>query len=200
VSPERIRDKGAMMQVLAPLVAAALAVLLWSGVAHAQSAADTFADRNDGAKVHVSGFVCPERIGLFERDAVGEADPDNQADFCAYSALDGVYGAITLQPLNGGYDPKASFAEDFREQETTGGKRVGDQTVRIEGTSLSVFTRTYRTARAESLEYRILFSGAVVKNWIVETTIEYGDPRDVKEESQFLQTVYAAADKQIGPR
>jgi hypothetical protein len=175
-----------------------LLIVLSVSPALAQSAGDTFSDRNDGAKAHVSGFVCPERIALFERDAVGEADPEQQADFCAYSALDGVYGTITLQPLNGGYDPKAAFADDFREQESTGGKRISDKTVKIEDTPLTVFTRTYRTARAESLEYRILFSGAVVKNWIVETTIEYGDPRDAKEEAQFLQTVYTAAEKQIG--
>lgn len=175
-----------------------LLIVALSAPALAQSSSDTFTDRDDGAKVHVSGFVCPGRIGPFERDAVGEADPDNQADFCAYSARDGVYGTVTLQPLNGGYDPKAAFADDFREQEATGGKRIGEQTVKIADTPLVVFTRTYRTARAESLEYRILFSGAVVKNWVIEATVEYGDPRDAKEESQFLQTVYAAAEKQIG--
>jgi hypothetical protein len=175
-----------------------LPLVLFVAPALAQSASDTFIDRNDGAKVHVSGFVCPQHIGPFERDAAGEADPEQQADFCAYSALDGVYGTITLQPLNGGYDPKAAFADDFREQQAIGGKRLGDKTVAIPDTPLTVFTRTYRTARAESLEYRILFSGAVVKNWIVETTIEYADPRDAKEEAEFLQTVYAAAEKQIG--
>lgn len=175
-----------------------LLMVLCATPAVAQSSSDTFADRDNGAKVHISGFVCPERIGPFERDAVGESDPEQQADFCAYSALDGVYGTITLAPLNGGYDPKASFADDFREQESTGGRRVGDRTVKIGGTPLSVFTRTYRTARAESLDYRILFSGGVVRNWVVEATVEYGDPRDTKEEAQFLQTVYAAAEKQIG--
>jgi hypothetical protein len=185
---------GRMGRVSFPILLTVLCV----SPALAQSAGDTFTDRNDGAKVHVSGFVCPARIGLFERDAVGEADPEQQSDFCAYSALDGVYGTITLEPLNGGYDPKAAFADDFREQEATGGKRIGEQTVKVEHTQLSVYTRTYRTSRAESLEYRILFSGAVVKNWVVETTIEYADPRDAKEEAQFLQTVYTAAEKQVG--
>jgi hypothetical protein len=71
----------------------------------AQSSGDTFTDRDDGAKGHVSGFVCPPRIGEFERDAVGEYDPEHHQDFCAYGARDGVYGTITLAPLNGGYDP-----------------------------------------------------------------------------------------------
>src|SRR3954462_11769643 len=87
----------------------------------AQKSADTFSDREDGAKVHVSGFVCPQRIGDFERDAVGEYDLDRNQDFCAYASCDGVYGTITLQPLNGGYDPKASLAPEFNEQESTGG-------------------------------------------------------------------------------
>ena len=63
----------------------------------AEVAGDTFADGADGAKVHVaSGFVCPAKIGAFERDAVGESDPEAGADFCAYAALDGVYGTIRL--------------------------------------------------------------------------------------------------------
>src|SRR6476646_9597266 len=89
--------------------------------ANGQNSADTFTDRDDGAKVHVSGFVCPQRIGEFERNAVGEAEPQRQEDFCAYSALDSVYGTISLQPLRGGYDPKAEFSDEFREQEATGG-------------------------------------------------------------------------------
>src|SRR5689334_21843038 len=94
--------------------------------ANAQSSSDTFSDREDGAKVHVSGFVCPPRIGEFERDAVGEADPERNEDFCAYGALDGVYGTIAIAPLKDGYDPKAAFADDFREQEATGGKRLSE--------------------------------------------------------------------------
>jgi hypothetical protein len=167
--------------------------------AFAQSSADTFTDREDGAKVHVSGFVCPGRIGEFERDAVGEYDPEKHQDFCAYGALDGVYGTITIEPLNGDYDPKASFAEDFSQQNATGGKQLAEKPVKLNGTDLSIYTRTYRTARAEALEYRILFAGAVVKNWVVQATVEYGDPRDAQNEADFLQAVYTAAEKQIGP-
>jgi len=174
-------------------------LLLLSPVAAiAQTSSDTFSDRDDGAKVHVSGFVCPQRIGEFERDAVGEYDPQKNQDFCAYGALDGVYGTITLAPLNGGYDPKTSFADDFRGQEATGGKRLSENIVRLNGSPLAIYTRTYRTARAEALEYRIVFAGAAVKNWVVQTTVEYGDPRDTQSEAEFLRAVYAAAERQIG--
>jgi len=179
----------------------ALLILLTALVpcaAFAQSGGDTFSDRDDGAKVHVSGFVCPQRIGEFERDAVGEYDPQKNQDFCAYGALDGVYGTITLAPLNGGYDPKTSFADDFRGQEATGGKRLSENMVRLNGSPLAIYTRTYRTARAEALEYRIVFAGAAVKNWVVQTTVEYGDPRDTQSEAEFLRAVYAAAERQIG--
>jgi len=148
----------------------------------------------------VSGFVCPPRIGEFERDAVGEADPERNEDFCAYGALDGIYGTITLHPLNAGYDPRVAFADDFREQEATGGKRLVETTVRLNGSPLSIYTRTYRTARAEALDYRIVFAGAAVKNWIVQVTVEYADPRDTQTEAEFLRAVYAAAERQIGTR
>jgi hypothetical protein len=109
-----------------------------------------------------------------------------------------VYGTITLAPLNGGYDPKASFADDFRGQEATGGKRLSENMVRLNGSPLAIYMRTYRTARAEALEYRIVFAGAAVKNWVVQTTVEYGDPRDTQNEAEFLRAVYAAAERQIG--
>src|SRR5262249_31603992 len=144
----------------------------------AQSGGDTFSDRGEGDKAHISGFVCPLRIGDFERDAVGEADPEKQSDFCAYAARDGVYGTIRLTPLSGGYDAKTALAPDFGEQESTGGKRIAEKTITLDGTGLSIYTRTYRTARAEALEYRILFAGAAVQNWVVEATVEYADPRD----------------------
>jgi hypothetical protein len=172
--------------------------LLWATAVQAQEGNDTFTDREDGAKVHASGFVCPPRIGEFERDAVGEYDTEKNQDFCAYGARDGVYGTITLEPLNGGYDPKVTFADDFREQDATGGKRLLETTVRLNGSPLAIYTRTYRTARAEALEYRIVFAGAAVKNWVVQATVEYGDPRDTQTEAEFLRAVYAAAEREIG--
>jgi hypothetical protein len=123
------------------------------------------------------------------------------ADICSYAALDGVYGTIVLTPLTGPYDPPNSLAQSFIEQEGTGGKKIGEATIMLGGKSmpLPVFTRTYRTAQAEALDYRILFAGAAVKNWAVEATVEYADPRDTQAEKDFLAAVYDAAQKQITP-
>jgi hypothetical protein len=177
---------------------AAIAFVSLFGVAQAQEdIADGFTDAKDGGKVHIaSGFICPAKIDLFERDAVGEKDSESGTDFCAYSALDGTYGTITLTLLKGPYDPKAALAPDFMEQEGIGGKRLGESTLKEAG-PLAVYTRTYETSKLESLRYSILFTGAAVGNWAVETTIEYADPRDNAAEKNFLNTVYVAALKQI---
>src|SRR6202012_6009056 len=102
----------------------------------------------DDAKVHAaSGFVCPQFIGHFERDAFGERDPELGSDFCAYSARDGVYGTITLTPLKAAYDPKTALIPEFTEQEGIGGKMVGEQTVTLGGkTPIAVYERSYETA------------------------------------------------------
>lgn len=178
---------------------ATLAILLLAAPAFAQTA-DTFADGKDGAKIHTaSGFVCPAKIGNFERDAAGENDVQSGADICSYAALDGVYGTIILIPLTGPYDAKSALASAFIEQEGTGGKMISEATIPLgpKSASLPVYTRIYRTARAEALEYRILFTGAQVKNWAVEATVEYADPRDAAAEKDFLNTVYAAAAREI---
>jgi hypothetical protein len=179
--------------------AAALLALAWAAPALAQNVgADTFADGGNGAKRHVaSGFVCPARIGIFERDAVGEYDPITGADFCAYSALDGVYGTIKLTPIGDGYDAKTSMAPDFEEQEGTGGRKISETTLKVGAEPLAVYTRIYQTAKLEDLNYSILFAGSAVKNWAVEATIEYADPRDTPEEKMFLDAVYKAALSQI---
>jgi hypothetical protein len=176
-----------------------LCAMAWAAPALAQNtAADNFADGGDGAKRHVaSGFVCPAKIGSFERDAVGEADPLTGADFCAYSVLDGVYGTIKLTPLRDGYDAKASMASAFEELETTGGKKSNETTLKIGAEPLSVYTRTYHTAKLEDLTYSVLFAGSAVKNWAVEATIEFADPRDTPQEKAFLDAVYKAALAQI---
>jgi hypothetical protein len=148
-----------------------------------------------------SRFVCPAKIGPFERDAVGESDPGTAADFCAYAALDGVYGTITLVPLHGAYEAKQSLAQDFTEQEAAGGKRIAENDVAIaparRGTPVSVYTRTYETAKLEDLHYRVQFAGAAIGNWAVETTIEFAEPRDLAEAQSFLRAVYAAAPGEI---
>jgi hypothetical protein len=164
-------------------------------------AGDVFADGKDGAKIHVaSGFVCPAKIGLFERDAVGEFDPQAKADFCAYSALDGVYGTIRITPVAASYDPKISLAHEFAEQEATGGKKIAEGALTIaknRAPSFVVYTRSYETAELEELHYRVLFAGAEVKPWAIETTIEYAAPRDAAVEQEFLRTVYETIPREL---
>jgi hypothetical protein len=182
----------------------AFTMIAFCGRSAAQTVAgDQFADGADGAKMHVaSGFVCPAKIGIFERDAVGETNLQTGADFCAYSALDGLYGTITLIPLQGTYDAKQSLTDDFAEQEGTGGKKIaeGMTSIAIEGPSrqLAVYTRSYETAKLEELHYRVTYTGAVIGNWVVQTTLEYAEPRDTKEAQQLLRAVYAGAETEIG--
>ncbi len=157
---------------------------------------DAFKDGADEAKVHgASGFVCPLFIGHFERDAYGERDPSIGADFCAYSAIDGVYGTITLTPLKAAYDPKSALVPEFTEQEGIGGKMVGERTMNVGGgaTPISVYTRTYETAALETLHYRIMFSGGTIGNWALEATVEFATPRDDEKLHDFLNAVYTEA-------
>ncbi len=157
---------------------------------------DAFKDGTDEAKVHsASGFICPLFIGHFERDAYGERAPMLGSDFCAYSALDGVYGTITLTPLRAAYDPKTALVQEFTEQEGIGGKIVGETTVQIGGgaTPISVYSRTYETAALETLHYRIMFSTGTVGTWAVEATVEFATPRDDEKMRDFLNAVYREA-------
>jgi hypothetical protein len=157
---------------------------------------DAFKDAGSEAKVHVaSGFVCPQFIGHFERDAYGERNPSIGSDYCLYSALDGVYGTITLTPLKAAYDPKTALAGEFTEQEGIGGKIVGESTVGIGGGAapISVYSRIYETAALESGHYRIMFATGAVGNWAIEATIEYATPRDDDKQRDFLNAVFTEA-------
>jgi hypothetical protein len=157
---------------------------------------DAFKDTGDQAKLHsASGFVCPLFIGHFERDAYGERDPSLGADFCAYSAIDGVYGTITLTPLKTAYDPKTALAPEFAEQEGIGGRMIGERTMTIGGgaTPISVYSRTYETAALETLHYRILFSSGTIGSWAVEATVEFATPRDDDKQRDFLNAVFTEA-------
>ncbi len=178
------------------IIFAGLALAALAAPAYPQDSTDPFTDGANGAKVHsASGFVCPQQIGHFERDASGERDPEAGADFCAYSALDGVYGMLTLAPLHGAYDPKALLTPDFVVQEGTGGRMV-DETTQLLGPKtapLSVYTRTYETAKLETLHYRTLFASAAVGPWTVQVTVEYAEPRDNDNETYFLNAVYGEA-------
>jgi hypothetical protein len=196
--PPRILCDLCVKSLLRVLCASVLNILFLAA-AVAQNA-DAFSDTRDGGKLHAaSGFVCPAKIGAFERDAVGEADPGKGVDFCAYSARNGTYGTIRLMPVNGSYDALASLAPDFGETEATGGKRVVDGLVTLSAKPqpLTVYARTYETAKLEDFRYRVLFSGAPFGKWAVETTIEYADPRDTGIEDQFLHAVYEAAPNEI---
>ena len=171
-------------------------IALLSAPALAQDSTDVFTDAASGAKVHAaSGFVCPLQIGHFERDAVGERDPSSGTDFCAYSALDGVYGTITLAPLKGPYDPKTALVPEFVEQEGTGGRMIGEGPARLGGQS--VYTRKYETTSLEDARYRVLFAASAAGPWAVEVTMEYASPRDDAVEQEFLETVFAAAFKKL---
>jgi hypothetical protein len=183
-----------MKPILFQLVLATLALAVSPALAQTTDI-DAFKDGPDEAKVHTSGFSCPQFIGHFERDAYGERDPSTGADFCAYSAIDGVYGTITLTPLKGPYDAKAALAPEFTEQEGIGGKVIGQSTINIGGgaTPISVYSRTYETAALETLHYRILFSTGTVGTWAVEATVEFATPRDDEKQRDFLNAVYTEA-------
>ena len=180
----------------------AAAFVAAAGASLAATPATTpFTDGAHDAKVHAgSGFICPLKIGEFERDAVGQSDPQSSADFCTYSALDGVYGTVTLKPVSGAYDARASLAREFAVQEGSGAKKAGEGALKLgngRGGPLEIYTRDYETSALEDLHYRVLFTGAAFGDWAVETTVEYADPRDTPYQREFLETVYRAATAEI---
>jgi hypothetical protein len=181
------------MRKLAPFL------LIFLSSAHAH---DVFVDGVGGAKVHeASGFICPLKIADFERDAVGQRDPQTDTDYCAYSALDGVYGTVMLRPLPKTYDPKVMLESDFALQEGAGGKILGEwfQSVGARSAPLTAYVRSYETARLEATHYRALLASAVVGAWSVQVTVEYADPKDKLLERDFLNAAYEAAVAKIPP-
>lgn len=177
--------------------AALILTALIASPAFAQSNGDVFADAANNAKIHVpSGFVCPSKIGIFDRDAVGERDPKVSSDFCAYSALEGVYGTIVLTPLNGPYDPKTALVPEFQEQEATGGKVIGEKTGKFGGAT--VYTRSYGTSNLGDVHYRVQFAASAVGQWAVQVTMEYASPRDDAVKQDFLNAVYDEALHRLG--
>lgn len=160
---------------------------------------DTFSEKPGGAKIHAaSGFVCPVKIGHFERDAVGVRSTETDTDYCAYSARDGVYGTITLTPLPREYDPKAMLAPDFVAMEGVGSRQVGEET-RTFGPDkqITAYTRTYEAVRIEAMHYRVEYVSAAVGSWAVQVTMEYADPRDVETKDDFLNAAYDEAVKDL---
>jgi hypothetical protein len=191
----------ASLSVFAAVLGGALFVLpAFVLPAMAQNKADDdFMTAKDNAKLHVaSGYICQAHEGRFERDAVGNVDLALGTDFCAYSGLDGAYATITLSPLRSGYNPKTSLTPQFEEQQATGGRMIGQKTVSFGEPPLSVYTRQYETSKLENLVYTVEFTSAAVRNWVVEVTLEYADPRDTPESKDFLKKVYLQAMTQIG--
>lgn len=181
-------------------ISAFLFTLLFALPALAQEG-PVFTDGPGGAAIHAaSGYICPAKIGSFERDAVGLNDPETGAVYCTYSALSGVYGTVIVMPLPAVFDPKAVLAGQFRIQESTGGRVLSEEVQAIgqgDG-ALPVYRRTYETARLESLYYRTLLASAAVGAWTVQTIVEYSATRDPGSKdgavvSEFLNEVYGAA-------
>lgn len=174
--------------------------------------ADPFVDSGKGDKVHTaSGFVCPERVGRYVRNSVGEGgSPADGKVFCSYYALDSVYGTVQLTPLSGPYDAKKSLAGDFVEQVGIGGKQVDEKMVTVKPADgakeaesfkpVEVYTRTYETAHLESLRYQIKFTGAAINGWAVESIIEYASTRDDETAQNFLDFVYRSAETEVGKK
>lgn len=160
---------------------------------------DTFTELPDGAKVHqASGYSCPLKIGRFERDAVGVRSTENDTDYCAYSARDGIYGTIVLRPLPSEYDPKALLSQDFVVMEGAGSRQIGETTETFgPDKQFTAFTRTYENARVEAMHYRVEFTCAAVGSWVVMTTTEYAEPRDVETKNAFLKAVFDKAAKEL---
>jgi hypothetical protein len=155
-----------------------------------------FGDGPNGAAIHTSGFVCPPKVGTFERDATGLRDAESGADYCAYSGLSGVYGTVIIRTLPSPFDPKNVLAPEFRVQEGTDGHLIGEEMQRI--AAIPVYTRVYETARLQSRQYRTLYASTAVGAWSVVVIVEYAYPQDKDMASAFLAAIYGKAVKDIG--
>ncbi|MGB8602262.1 MAG: hypothetical protein WCD42_08715 [Rhizomicrobium sp.] len=160
---------------------------------------DVFEDVSGGAKRHVvSGFLCPVQIGHYDRDAVGVRDTARHADYCAYSARDGVYGTVVLSPLPHNFDPKALITPDIVLQEGAGSRMSAEGVYSLgPAKNLAVYTRTYDAARIEAMRYRVLLAVAAVGNWAVQVTVEYADPRDLETKNEFVNAIFDRAVTQL---
>lgn len=145
---------------------------------------------------HASGFVCPPKIGTFERDAAGLRDAGSGADYCAYSARSGIYGTVIIRTLPSPFDPKSVLAPEFRVQEGTDGHLIDETMQKI--AALPVYTRVYETARLQSRQYRTLYASAAVGAWSVTVIVDYAHPQDQDMASTFLTAIYGEAVKDIG--
>ncbi len=172
------------------------AALLLLAAAPALAQEGGFADGPNGAATHASGFVCPLKIDTFERDATGLRDAGTGADYCAYSALSGVYGTVIIMALPSPFDPKNVLAPEFRVQEGTDGHLISEAMQKI--AAIPVYTRVYETARLQSRQYRTLYASTAVGAWSIVAIVEYAHPQDQDLASTFLSAIYGEAVKDIG--
>lgn len=180
---------------------AALAVagfLLSVAPALAQDAGFTAGPNN--AKVHASGFICPLKIGPFERDVAGLRSPVTGADYCAYSAPSGIYGTVIIMALPSPFDPKVTLASEFGVEEGTHSRLIPDTEKTQQIGSIPVYQRAYETARIETRAYRTLYASAAVGAWAVTAIVEYSYPQDKTIAAAFLAAVYGEAAKDLVPR
>lgn len=182
---------------MARSVAFTLVVL---GTTPASGQANGFSIAANGALVHASGYICPQIIASFQRDAAGLRDPVSGAQSCSYSAPSGVYGTVVIEPMPDGLDPKTALLSAFRAEDAAGSEKVSDQiqAVGLEDTTISVYVRVYRKARLDQREYRTLYATAGFGIWAVEAIVEYTDPQDKDLNTVFLNAVYDMAAKTVG--
>ena len=157
---------------------------------------------HDGRIARASGFVCPDRVGPYIRDAAGQTGVSQKKVFCSYYALDGIYGTVRILPLHGQFDGPGLLAGQFSQEAGSGGKVVAQKTFSFSaaGRMLSMFSRTYENSHLENLHYRVNYASAPVRGWVVEVISEYASPRDDATRTVFLDWVYGPGLAALQPR
>ncbi len=157
---------------------------------------------HDGRIARASGFVCPDRVGPYIRDAAGQSGMSRKRVFCSYYALDGIYGTVRILPLAGKFDGPSLLAGQFSQEAGSGGRVVAQKSRSFHSASgpLHVFTRTYETSHLENLHYRVSYASAPVLGWVVEVISEYASPRDDATKTVFLNWVYGPGLATLQPR
>jgi hypothetical protein len=157
---------------------------------------------HDGRIARASGFVCPDRVGPYIRDAAGQSALSQKRVFCSYYALDGIYGTVRILPLAGKFDGPGLLAGQFSQEAGSGGRVVAQKTRSFPAASgeLRVFTRTYETSHLENLHYRVSYASAPALGWVVEVISEYASPRDDATKKVFLNWVYGPGLTSLQPR
>ncbi len=157
---------------------------------------------HDGRIARASGFVCPDRIGPYIRDAAGQSSVSQKRVFCSYYALDGIYGTVRILPLDGQFDGPGLLAGQFSQEAGSGGRVVAQKNLSFAaaGRVLPVFSRTYETSHLENLHYRVSYASAPIRGWVVEVISEYASPRDDATKTVFLDWVFGPGLAALRPR